>query len=194
MTNAASFREPGNWLGGFYELAIEVGPTGDDDRLAAALAAVWTAAGVEGCVTGRDAEPEEQPEAPCTLASLAGTGHLQGRVRLPEGQLVVCGCMVVREEDGSDWLDFYVPTGALDAAGVPARAGLMSYRSAALDDWLAAVATEAHRTVSFPLALVGWEVSGSTDAATLAGRPPAHRTVGYLLPQGGSLHYAQANA
>ncbi|WP_330327463.1 hypothetical protein [Streptomyces pseudovenezuelae] len=69
-------------------------------------------------------------------------GHLRGQVRLPTGQLVVCGCVAIRGDDeSSDWLDFYVPLGALDNAGLAYWDGRPFFRSAVMDDWLAAIPT-----------------------------------------------------
>jgi hypothetical protein len=118
MTSPAAFRDQANWSDGYYELGVEVGSSGDA-RLQAVLRALWSAANVHGCFGQRDREPEEQDPVPCTVDSLTEFGHLHGQVRLPAGQLVVCGCVAVRGGDESgDWLDFYVPLGALDSAGV----------------------------------------------------------------------------
>ncbi|MCX5337764.1 hypothetical protein [Streptomyces sp. NBC_00140] len=192
MTHAADFRHQ-FWSGGSYELGIEVGST-DDAGLQAVLGAVWAAAGVQGCYGHGDREPEEQEVVSCTVASLEEFGHLLGQVRLPSGDLVACGVMAVRGgDDSSDWLDFYVPESALDAAGVAYWDGRPFYRSALIDDWLAAIATEAFRSAPFSCAAVGWEVSGCIDAASLAGELPEKRGVGYLVPRDGVLRYGPAN-
>ncbi|MFE1443576.1 hypothetical protein [Streptomyces sp. NPDC058739] len=79
---------------------------------------------------------------PCTVNSLAERGHLHGRVRLPTGQLAVCGCVAIRGGDqSSDWLDFYVPVGALDQADVAHWDGRSFFRSSVMDDWLAILGT-----------------------------------------------------
>jgi hypothetical protein len=192
MTHAADFRHQ-FWSGGSYELGIEVGST-DDAGLQAVLGAVWAAAGVQGCYGHGDREPAEQEAVSCTVASLEEFGHLLGRVRLPSGDLVACGVMAVRGgDDSSDWLDFSVPESALDAAGVAYWDGRPFYRSALIDDWLAAIAIEAYRSAPFSCAAVGWEVSGCIDAASLAGELPEKRGVGYLVPRDGVLRYGPAN-
>ena len=63
MTDPAAFTDGENWNGGFYELAIELGPT-DDDRLDRALVALWQEAGVEGCYGSRWEDPEAQEPTP----------------------------------------------------------------------------------------------------------------------------------
>ncbi|WP_206343446.1 hypothetical protein [Streptomyces mesophilus] len=192
MSNPASFRDQSNWGDG-YELAIEAGSTGDAE-LQSLLSALWSAAGVRGCFGRRDREPDEQDEVPCTVASLTEYGQVLGQVRLPTGQSVVCGCMAVRGgDDSSDWLDFYVPTGALDKAGIEYWDGRPFFRSAVIDDWLAGIATETFRQAPFSLGVVGWMVSGLAEASTLAGELPKERGMGYLLPRDGILHYGPAN-
>ncbi|KOU58986.1 hypothetical protein ADK57_35540 [Streptomyces sp. MMG1533] len=193
MTNPASFRDQTNWSNGFYELAIEVGST-EDARIQAVLSALWSAADVQGCFGQSDREPQEQDPVPCTVASLTEHGHLYGQVRLPTGRPAVCGCVAVRGGDeSSDWLDFYVPVGALDNAGIEYWDGRPFFRSAVMDDWLAAIGTETFKRASFSLGVMGFMVSGCTDASTLAGRLPEERGIGYLLPRGGVVHYGAAN-
>ncbi|MFF5313714.1 hypothetical protein [Streptomyces massasporeus] len=193
MSNPAAFRDRTNWAGGFYELAIEVGST-EDAAIQAVLGAVWSAAGARGSFAFTDREPAEQEPVPCTVASLTAYGHLHGQLLLPTGQLAVCGAVAIRGgDDTSDWLDFYVPAGALDKAGIPYWDGRPFHRSAVLDDWQAGVGTAAFERAPFSLGVIGWEVSGCTDAATLAGRLPQERGIGYLLPQEEGLLYGAAN-
>jgi hypothetical protein len=193
MTSPAAFRDHTNWSNGYYELAIEV-ESSDDARIQAVLSALWSAADVHGCFGQSDREPEEQDPVPCTVASLTEFGHLHGQVRLPTGQLVVCGCVAIRGADeSSDWLDFYVPVGALDKAGLRYWDGRPFFRSDVMDDWLAAIGKETFARAAFSLGVVGFEVSGCSDAATLAGQMPQRRDIGYLLPVDGTLHYGAAN-
>ncbi|MFF8675315.1 hypothetical protein [Streptomyces sp. NPDC015242] len=193
MTSPAAFRDRTNWSGGYYELAIEVGSC-DDAEIQAVLSALWSAADVHGCFGLRDREPEEQDPVPCTVGSLAEFGHLLGQVRLPTGETVVCGCVAVRGGDeSSDWLDFYVPAGALDRAGLAYWNGQPFFRSAVMDDWLATIGRETFTRATFSLGVVGFEVSGCSNAATLAGQMPNERSIGYLLPVEGALHYGAAN-
>ncbi|MCB5164491.1 hypothetical protein LG634_06530 [Streptomyces bambusae] len=52
---------------------------------------------------------------------------------------------------------------------------------------------DATKNAPFSLGVIGFEVSGCTDASALEGRLPQRRDIGYLLPQGGALHYGAAN-
>lgn len=200
MTESADFTLADNWHGGFYELALELGDT-SDTRLDAALSVLWSAAQVEGCYGSGAIAPSEQPAVPCTLASLLQFGHLHGVVRLPNGAPIVCGAMAVREDNGHDWLDFYLPLGALGRAEPRSRehmAGDPDDGSASLtwrrpiDDWMAGLGSRVYAATGFQLGLIGNEVSGSTDAATVAGDPPTRRGIGYLIPGNGNLRYLPA--
>ncbi|MFJ5138792.1 hypothetical protein [Streptomyces sp. NPDC088707] len=62
-----------------------------------------------------------------------------------------------------------------------------------LDAWLAAIGTATFKSASYRLGVIGFEVSGCTDASTLAGELPKRRDIGYLLPQGDALQYGAAN-
>jgi len=53
------FRADDAWFGGFYELAIEVGPR-SDDRLGAALSTLWKYPNLRGCFLDRSREPSDR--------------------------------------------------------------------------------------------------------------------------------------
>ncbi|WP_199510714.1 hypothetical protein [Nucisporomicrobium flavum] len=199
MPDPGSFADGENWTGGFYELFLELGPR-DDQRLQAALTALWQAAGIDSCVADRGLEPEEQPAVPCTVASLESLGHLLGRVTLPAGRRVVCGCFAVRDDEGPDWIELYLPLGALARTdrrigGYPFddRSGpeSLDWRRG-LDDWLVGVAGLVHRRVPVRLGMVGFEVD-TVSAEALGGVVPEERWAGLLLPAGDDLRYEPAN-
>ncbi|GAA3221525.1 hypothetical protein [Actinocorallia longicatena] len=103
-------------------------------------------------------------------------------MQLPAGRRTVCGCVAVREEHGPDWLDFYLPLGALarteprisdgfpfdDDSGEPS----LTWRHP-LDEWLATIASTIHKKID--------------------GNPPAERWAGYLMLSDGILRYTPAN-
>jgi hypothetical protein len=100
------------WDGFFFELALEVGPR-SDDRLRAALAALWQHPDLEGCYLDPGREPSDQPRVP--PLSLEDGSRLYGVARLPNGSRVVCGTWLIRQiDDGPDWLDFFLKTGSFD--------------------------------------------------------------------------------
>lgn len=196
----ADLTDPANWHGGFYELAIELADD-SDEHLQRILTALWRTADIEGCYRRRPGSRDQFEDAPCTVAALSLHGHLHATVLLPTGQRVVCGAVAIRGAGGTDWLDFYLPMEALSRTD--RRVGAFPFvtdgDSSALawrrpiDDWLAGIATAVFRTDPFQLALIGHEVSGDTDAASLDGRVPDQRFIGYALPRGNQLEYTAAN-
>lgn len=193
-----------NWNGGFYELALQLGPR-DDARLAAALAGVWAAARVHGCYARRLEGGRRHEPVPCDLDSLETRGHLKGVVRLEIGLEVVCGVVAVREEQDemNDWLDFYLPLGALADADPrvgaypfeePESDGSFAWR-APLDTWLAEIGRRVFGVVPFRLGIIGFEVSGVTSATDLGGQAPVDRPqTGYLIPQADGLGFFPATS
>lgn len=176
-------------MGGFYELAIELGQP-SNQRLLDALKALWHHPSLEGCYLDWKREPKEQQRVLISEASLEST-HLYGLAHLPNGFQVACGSCVVREPDGFDWLDFYVPTGALGDAyeigGYPFElVGGVAYQQwqVHIDEWLRRIAEQVYKNAPYRLALIGFEVSGATSAEEIARNGiPAHREIGYLWPE-----------
>ncbi|PSK92392.1 hypothetical protein CLV30_1327 [Haloactinopolyspora alba] len=179
------------WLGGGYQLAIEVGER-DDDRLQATLVALWRAAGVDGCRARGDGGGFSA--VPCTRTQLEATGLLAGVAALPRGTRVVCAARAVRHDSGTDWLVFFVPTGALERA--EPRSAAFGFRGGdsllwrrPLDRWLAEIGRQLYAAVPFRLGLIGPDVVGMTAAWKLAGTVPPERWAGYLVPTGADLAY-----
>jgi hypothetical protein len=201
MQRSAAFTVFDNWAGGFYELAIEVGPP-DDDRLERALRAVWTAAGVRGCHVRRDVEPADQTSVTCGLAELEAHGHLYGVVTLPSGADIVCGVVVIRENHGPDWVDFYLPVGALGR--VDGRVGAFPFGADGeptsllwrrpIDDWLAEVGRLVYEHVDYRMALIGFEAAGEASAADLAEGEAVPSGWAHLVPDADSVRYLPAES
>jgi hypothetical protein len=109
---------------------------------------------------------------------------------------------VIREEgNGSDWLDFYVPLGALGTAypsgGFPfgTKDDWPGPWREEIEDWLAGIGQRAAQSAVFQLALIGFEVSGEMHAPEVAAQGiPAKRFMGYLWPSGGAIVYHRRNA
>ena len=181
------------WCGGFYEVALEFGPR-SDDRLRSAIAALWQHPDLEGCFLDGTLEPSKQKRV--SPASLDELSHLLGVARMPNGLRVACGSCTVREEDGPDWLDFYIPMGSLanvyPAGGFPAgtEADWPGTWRSEVEDWLAEIGRSVGRAVAFRLGLIGFEVSGADYAAHVAAKGiPAQRFIGYLWPVGSRIEY-----
>jgi hypothetical protein len=187
------------WFGGFYELALEVGPR-SDDQLRAALTALWAHPDLDGCFLDRSREPDNQLSA--QPDRLEEGSHLLGIAHLPNGSRVACGSCLIREGDaGPDWLDFYLPMGSLGTAypvgGFPfgTEADWPGSWRFEVEDWLAGVGLGVARSALFRLGLIGFEVSGQAYAADVAEHGiPAERFIGYLWPSSGSVMYHRRTA
>lgn len=186
------FTDEHTWSGGFYELAIELGLR-SVERLDAAMNAVWQNARLEGCYTRRDLEPAEQQRVKPTLEIREQYYHLLGIATLPGGSKVACGTFVVQQEDGIDWLGFYIPMGALptiyEVGAFPFDDGKASqYWREPLDDWLVELAQAVFAVVPFALAAIGDDASGSISATEFAvSGVPESRWHGYLWRQAAKL-------
>jgi hypothetical protein len=197
----ASFPDDENWIGGYYELAVEIGDH-DDARLALALERAWDDPRIDGCFADRRREPADQIRVAPTLENLSESGHLRGVATLPNRVAMVCGTLVIREEyRGIDWLDLYLPLGALARAdsrvgGFPFGSTMTVGRDAPsrdtldwrrpLDNWLAGIASSIFAVVPFRLGLIGFETSGHTTAEELTDIP-SERYITYLVPVDGEL-------
>lgn len=188
-----------NWSGGFYELALELGP-GSDERLTETVEAIWSTPALDGCWNDRwSVRPTEENRVPCRVERFDEPGHLYGIATLPTGARCVCGTVIVRESDGPDWVDLYLPTGALERAD--SRVGAYPFDDPGasrewrepLDAWLASIASSVFSRVPFVLGLIGFEVSGAHYASELASGIPQDRFMGYLSPEETGIRFFAAN-
>ena len=142
---------------------------------------------------------DRQPIA--VIADLIEDGagsHLLGVARLPDGSQVACGSCIIREvDDGSDWLDFYLPMGSLSRTTYPVGGfpfDTYTEQSAPwqreVEDWLAHIGLHIARHVTYALGLIGFEVSGQVYASEIAAKGiPEKRNIGYLWPAAGRMFY-----
>jgi hypothetical protein len=156
-----------NWSGGFYELSIKLGPA-DDDRLDAALVALWRAASL----------PSPLRQHPDDAAEVSARSVLAGRLHavatVPGLGATLCAVMVARAEYddsvvvryGEDWLDLCLPLGALAhldgrVGGYPfgGFADMRAWREP-IEHWFATVASAVFEAVPYEHAVTGDEVSG----------------------------------
>lgn len=181
------FTKADTWSGGYYELAIELGSR-SDDRLLAALAAVWAQPDLEGAYLSRDVEPCQQRRLAIT-ADLLQVSHLQGLARLPNGATIACETVCARWDDRPDWLCLHLPMGALGTAyavgGYPFEpdvANSHQWRDV-IDPWLAGIGSRVYDQAPYRLGLIGFDVSGEMYADDIAASGvPARRYPGILWP------------
>ncbi|MBI1282098.1 MAG: hypothetical protein GC179_28485 [Anaerolineaceae bacterium] len=183
------------WNGGFYELALEFYPP-SNQRLYSALQNIWKHPALDGCYRESSKEPTEQSHISPQESEIDTRHHLYGLITLPNIKQVACGTFQVREENGSDWLGFYVPMGALatayDVKGFPFDSDRESHEvwRRELDDLLSTIGRFVFAASPFDLGLIDHECSGTAYAEDIRqnGIPlPSH--TGYLWPENSNLIY-----
>jgi hypothetical protein len=189
------FTNDETWLGGYYELAIEIGAR-SDEHLLDALIAIWTHPTLEGCYLDRQKEPSDQPRIKPS-ADFLSIMHHQGIALLPNGCRIAWGTCLIREEDeGPDWLDFYLPmgilNGAYDIGSYPFDdpGSKPEHWQPSVDEWLAELGEYVYSITPFQLGLIGFEISGEVYSTQINDNGiPAQRDFGYLWPQQGMVKY-----
>ena len=101
------------WLGGSYQLAIEVTAHKDDDRLFEVLKALWSYPQLDGVYRRGDVEPSEQEKFDPHRKNIERFYFAYGIATLSDGKHLACSTWSVRETNGSDWLVLDFPMGAL---------------------------------------------------------------------------------
>ena len=156
------------WLGGYFELALELGAP-DDSRLIKAESRLWAHHSLE-----------QDGARSFGVAAIPGIGT------------TCCKVIMVPEED-KDWLVLCIPMGGLgrvvDVGAYPFADGSDLSWTTALEDWFVAIAKSIFEAVPFELGLTGHDVSGNACAAELrkTGIPTTERWMGYLWPEKGTL-------
>jgi hypothetical protein len=162
--NKLDYLRDENWSGGFYELAIEYYPKGNDSSLLRAMTVVWNKPSVVG--------PWKDRETFMLQPSSIGKPYpntLYGLLTLSNGHDAGCQMFTIREDaaTGSDWLILGIPMGMLervfhivyppaDVSPSPENNAWMQE----LDRVLLELALTIYKTSPFNLAIIGHEVSG----------------------------------
>ena len=202
MPHPTVFTPEDIWHGGYFELSVELGHR-SDERLRTALDTLWKHQSLNGCYMRRDVEPENQKRVALSDFNFddGWGGHCLGIATLPNDKRIACGTCVIRETDGPDWLDLYLPMGAIgtayDIGGFPFL--LADDPPAAwindLEPWLAGIATSVADVVPYRMAIIGFEVSGQYYASDLSRDGiPDTRYIGYIWPDNGTYNYFNTNA
>jgi len=152
-----------NWSGSYFELALELGPAGDDAQARRAVSALWRHSALVG--------PWQRKEAfgARPTAAVPGVAPLYGCLSLPDGNELGCLSWFIRDEPGSDWLDLSIPLGMLEATFAVAHPIDRATNPwiATLESTLVAIAASVFAEAPFRLGLLGEEASGAYAASEL---------------------------
>ena len=161
-----TFLNDDNWLGSYYELCLELGPAGDDNRLKAALAHLWKQPQLQGSWTRRT----DYDKSPPLIEIVEGfSSPRYGTLALTRDLQVGCVTHTIRETDGSDWLDLCIPTGMLELVfdtRYPLEYAANPWMRS-IDQELARIAVSMFRSFPFLMGLIGEEASGLTNAESV---------------------------
>jgi hypothetical protein len=146
-----AFRDE-DWRGSYYQLAIELSPQPDDARLTSALETL--SASIDRCPAPEESDEELHAVETDFIRSIYGS------INLPEVNRLGVRALVLREKEGSDFLDLCVPTGMMERAGYRMEDPLSEGFLAALDRSFLRIAEKVCESAPFDLALLGEEVSG----------------------------------
>jgi hypothetical protein len=188
---------PDAWLGGSFDLAIELGPP-DLARIQAAMEALWDFPDLDGIYLDRERQTNDQ-----LRYSADQIDHKSGFgiARLPDGKFAPCDARLVEEgDDGSDWLYLCLPLGGLRNYFPTASDGISPTSLATeqaivqLEQWIANIGQFVCKRVPFRLGVIGFLLFGEHHAEDfeLTGIPVI-RGRGLLWPNAGRLEYWPRN-
>lgn len=166
----------GRWrtttTGGHYELSFGIGPA-DEEKLATALDALWSAAGLGEAVKRVQGPPGFVASTPSARQLLAG--GLISAAEVPGIGRVLCKVFGGLEEvldggearHGDGWLDLCLPLGSLERPNVSVgaypfgRASEFAPWETAIETWFEAIVRSLSQSVPFAYSMSGYEVSGT---------------------------------
>jgi hypothetical protein len=154
-----------NWYGSFYEISLELGPTGNDALAKQALRALWAQPEVRGPWRERSDFDSELDDAAITIDEV----RLYGCFIMSDGSEVGCMSYLIRVEGESDWLDLSIPIGMLErrfSISYPLDMATNPWM-AEFDERLARIGAAIYSETPFRLGLIGEEASGASSAAEL---------------------------
>ncbi len=176
-----AFTIPENWWGGFYELALELGPSENNSFIYEVISFLWGQEKIVGPFDNNDIDIAKQNliENPKPEER-----HYYGILNLSDTIILGCGTYVVKEENGSDWILLYVPGNmAFKYLGGKTRnSDLFKQDLEILLHFFQEIAVKIYRQCGFKLGLIGYEVSGELYADTLTEGDLKDFFAGILLP------------
>jgi hypothetical protein len=186
------FTAPDTWVGGLYELALEL-PERSDGGVAQALSTIWQVPALTGCYLSRDVEPEAQTQV--SRFDIPHEGHVYGIAQLPNGKSCACGTYVSDFDADGLWIAFYLPLGSLGRSyhvgGYPFGDWNPAIEASfvTVNTWLKEIGEAVYKHFHFVFGVIGFE-SGFEELKkdALAGIPET-RPEGLIIPDKGGLQW-----
>ena len=180
------FTAPDTWVGGLYELALEL-PGRTDFVITQALATIWQVPVLNGCYVRNDVKPDAQKRI--NGWNVPHDRHVYGIAQLPNSKLCACGTYVSDFDADGLWVALYLPLGSLGRAyqigGYPFGDWNPTIESSfvAVNTWLKEVAETVYKDFRFIFGVIGFE-SGFEELKkeALAGIQET-RSEGLLIPE-----------
>ena len=161
--------DPEIWLGGHYELSIEYHPSGDSLKLNNALETLYKS----GLFNGMWAEKRDYLKSSVPLPITIEDESVQlfyGTLSLSKDHELPCEISVIRIRGESDWLDISIPQGILEETfpyTYPLTLEENPWLSGVIEMY-AKLAESIFQRAPFNLAMIGEEVSGYANEASLS--------------------------
>jgi len=194
MSDAFDPSDEDSWTGGYYEAAIILGPGNNPDadtKLEAAIQRLWSQVNLRPAALGDLRTWETIGRATFEGRPLSALHRIYGVYQSPALGALPFTSVVVREEDGEDWLYACVPLGGVpDGGGYPFGdfAESRAWREP-LEHELAAMVLEICRSIPIHVAIIGFEIAGADEIAPDALKEAGSRWVGYVARYGDSYRY-----
>ncbi len=187
------FTRPDAWSGGYFILAMELGPR-SDANLRTATIALWGHASFEGCFVSREAEPRDQSVISADQSDDNLGESLYGIATTPNGHEIPCASFTVRydaedSKPAADWLKLALPMGGLEIAypvgAYPFGTAVTNEWLSEVNDWLGKIGTHVYEHVRFLFGIIGHEVPVSDESASWIAEHgiPKSSWDSYLIPQ-----------
>jgi hypothetical protein len=168
-----------NWWGSYYELALELGPSGDDAMATRAQEALWRLPELRGPWR----ELADFSSVPDTTLLAPEEVRSYGVLAFDRNTELGLMSHFVRIEGQSDWLELSIPTGMLELR-FPVRYPIDLATNTwlcELDRLLVRIAARIYKVAPFRLGLLGEEASGSGSASKLTATDCEHG--GFVVPE-----------
>jgi hypothetical protein len=158
----STYQNKDSWIGGYYELAIELHPAGDTNRLINFLKILC---GFDEINELYESELDYKVKTTGGPNSFDETSYrLYTTLNLPDKTIIGAIIIILRMEGESDWISLSIPIGMLNKL-YPINYGTdfsISYKfndwQKSFDQYLISIAEKLYIHEPFNLGIIGWEV------------------------------------